>query len=214
MMRPALQRVAGIGFVLTVLAAEVLKGDSPSPTGPTEEVVAFFERRTAILAGAVAHMGALCLLALLLAAVMPTLMPEKSVAGRLARLGSPLLLVSLTLYVFLTAALAYGAAADAGPVTARALWEIRFVSETFLNVPIALVVGAVAVVSRDVTRTWYTVTSAVIALLSLVGGAALARNGFFAPDGGYSFLLFWLLPIWVVATAFVTSDSSDSPGPA
>ena len=57
-------------------------------------------------------------------------------------------------------------------------------------------------------------TSAVIALLSLVGGAALARNGFFAPDGGYSFLLFWLLPIWVVATAFVTSDSSDSPGQA
>lgn len=115
---------------------------SPSPTGPTEEVVAFFERRTEILAGAATHLGALCLLALLLAAVMPTLMPE----GRHAHL-----------------------------------------------------------VHRDVRRHRVALPRR---------RAALARSGFFAPDGGYSFLLFLLLPILVGATAFVTSDSSDSPGQA
>jgi hypothetical protein len=33
-------------------------------------------------------------------------------------------------------------------------------------------------------------------------GASLARDGFFAPDGGYGFILFWLLPLWVVVTAW------------
>lgn len=32
-----------------------------------------------------------------------------------------------------------------------------------------------------------------------MGGADLARNGFFALDGGYGFLLFWLLPLWVAS---------------
>jgi hypothetical protein len=39
----------------------------------------------------------------------------------------------------------------------------------------------------------------------LLGGATLARNGFLAPDGGYSFLLFWLFPIWVAVTSFVAT---------
>jgi hypothetical protein len=43
-----------------------------------------------------------------------------------------------------------------------------------------------------------------VAALFLVGGGALARNGFFAHDGGYGFILFWL-PAWVLATAFVVS---------
>jgi hypothetical protein len=41
--------------------------------------------------------------------------------------------------------------------------------------------------------------------LFLVGGGALARNGFFAPDGGYYFILFWLLPVWAMVTAVTAS---------
>jgi len=48
--------------------------------------------------------------------------------------------------------------------------------------------------------------SFVVALMFLVGGAALARHGFFAPDGGYGFILFWLLPAWVAVTAYVASS--------
>ena len=33
-----------------------------------------------------------------------------------------------------------------------------------------------------------------------MAGATLARHGFFAPDGGYGFIVFWLLPLWIAAT--------------
>jgi hypothetical protein len=209
-----LLRASGIAFVVVVLVAEVLKGDSPSPTGPEQEIAAFFgDHRSTILAGAYVHMLALFLLALVVVTVADRLMPDTIVSGRLARLGLVLVLVALTSYVFLTAALAFGAALDAGPAVGKALWEIRFVSETFVNFPVALLVGAAAVSAAGAVRPWYRWFSAVAAAAFLVGGATLARNGFFAPDGGFGFILFWLLPAWVVATAFVGSPPVGSVRP-
>jgi hypothetical protein len=51
----------------------------------------------------------------------------------------------------------------------------------------------------------YAWVSAVVAAAFLVGGASLARDGSFAPDGGYGFILFWLLPLWVAVTAWSPS---------
>jgi hypothetical protein len=120
-----------------------------------------------------------------------------------------LVLVSYTTYVFLTAALGFGAGTDAAPATTKALWEIRFVAETFISFPAALLVGAVAAGALQITLPrWYGWGSAVAAVAFLAGGATLARNGFFAPDGGYGFILFWLLPIWVAVTGFVTRRPS------
>ncbi|HXV02298.1 MAG TPA: hypothetical protein VFP24_01880 [Gaiellaceae bacterium] len=198
-------RVTGILFVVLILVSELLKGDSPSPTGPTEEITSFFdERRSSILAGAYVQMLALFLLALLFASLAPRLMSQELTSGRLARIGLVLVLAAYTGYAFWTAATAFGAALDAGPETAKALWEIRFVAETFVNLPVALFVGAVGI-AATVGRGWYRWASLAVAAAFLVGGAALARNGFFAPDGGYGFILFWLLPLWVVVTAFVAT---------
>ena len=58
-------RLLGAAFAVTILISEVLKGDSPSPTGPATEIVSIFtDRRTPILAGAYVQMLALFLLAL------------------------------------------------------------------------------------------------------------------------------------------------------
>jgi hypothetical protein len=144
-----LTRLTGIAFAVTILVSEVLKGDSPSPTGPPSEIVSFFaDHRSTILAGAYVQMLALFLLALLFATVSEHVMPADTGAGRLARLGLVLTLVAYTTYVFLTAALAFGAATDTTAETAKALWEIRFVSETFVNVPVALLIGSVAFAIR------------------------------------------------------------------
>jgi hypothetical protein len=202
---------------VTILISDVLKGDSPSPTGPSSEIVSFFaDHRSTILAGAYVQMLALFLLALLFATVSEDLMPAHRTAGRLARLGLVLTLVAYTTYIFLTAALAFGAATDTTPETAKSLWEIRFVSETFVNFPVALRIGSVSVaVSPSLVGPWYRWGSSVVAALFLLGGAALARNGFFAPDGGYGFVLFWLLPLWVAVTAFVvTPRRSSTPAAA
>ena len=215
-MNRRLTRLTGVAFVVTILVSEVLKGDSPSPTGPVSEIVSFFaDHRSTILAGAYVQMLALFLLALLFATLSEDVMPGSTIAGRLARLGLVLTLTAYTTYVVLTAALAFGAVTDATPETAKSLWEIRFVSETFVNFPVALLIGSVALAVRPgLTRPWYRWGSLATAALFLVGGAALARNGFFAPDGGYVIILFWLLPIWVAVTAFVATPRLVTPSPA
>jgi len=209
-------RLTGLAFAVTILVSEVLKGDSPSPTGPASEIVSFFaDHRSTILAGAYVQMLALFLLALLFATVAEDVMPESSIAGRLARLGLILTLTAYTTYVFLTAALAFGAATDATPETAKSLWEIRFVSETFVNFPVALLIGSVALAVRPgLTRPWYRWGSLATAAIFLAGGAALTRNGFFAPDGGYGIILFWLLPVWVAVTGFVATPRLVTSSPA
>ena len=157
----------------------------------------------------------LFLLALLFATVAEDVMPESSIAGRLARLGLILTLTAYTTYVFLTAALAFGAATDATPETAKSLWEIRFVSETFVYFPVALLIGSVAFAVRPgLTRPWYRWGSLATAAIFLAGGAALTRNGFFAPDGGYGIILFWLLPGWVAVTGFVATPRLVTSSPA
>jgi hypothetical protein len=69
----------------------------------------------------------------------------------------------------------------------------------FVAFPAALLIGASAWASR--ARRRYAWFSAVVAA-AFLGGGALARDGFFAPDGGYGFILFWLLLLWVVVTAW------------
>lgn len=212
-----LTRVTGLAFAVVILVSEVLKGDSPSPTGPADEIVSFFaDHRSTILAGAYVQMLALFLLALLFATLSDDVLPVDTVAGSLARLGLVLTLTAYTTYVLFTAALAFGAATDTTPETAKSLWEIRFVSETFINFPVALLIGSVAFAVRPgLARPWYPWGSLATAAMFLVGGAALARNGFFAPDGGYGFILFWLLPLWVAVTAFVaTPRHAALPSPA
>jgi hypothetical protein len=206
---------AGIGFLLLILVSEVLKSSSPSPTGSAGSIVAYLhDHRGGILAGAYVQMLSLFLLALVLLIAIERV----AVAGRrreaaLAAGAGLLLIVSYTTYVFLTAALAFGAGPDAAPTTAKALWEIRFVSETFIAFPAALLVGSVATAAWRMSTVprWYATGSALAAVAFLAGGATLARNGFFAPDGGYGFILFWLLPLWVAVTAFVVRQPAGEP---
>ena len=197
---------AGVGFVVVTLVSELLKGDSPSPTGSAATIVSYLaDHRSGILAGAYVQILGLLLLALVTLGAVERLWARHRREAVLAALGGVLLIGSYTTYVFLTAALGFGAGTDAEPATAKALWEIRFVAESFISFPAALLVGSVAagsVRARSFPR-WYAWGSAVAASGFLVGGATLARNGFFAPDGGYGFILFWLLPLWAAVTGFV-----------
>ena len=180
-------RLAGIGFAVLVLVSEVLKGDSPSPNAPAREIVDFLvDGRTGILAGAYVQMLALFLAAFAIVSV--TGRPD-SVANRLARLGLVLTLVAYTAYVFLTAASAYGAA-DLPAGTVKALWQVRFVSETFVAFPAALLIGASAWAS--LARRRYAWFSAVVAAAFLVGGASLVLSAVPAAAAGlalYALLL-------------------------
>ena len=124
-----LVRATEVSFVVAILVSELLKGDSPSPTGPEQAIATFFgDHRPTILASAYVHMLALFLFALLFAALANEFMSQTSLSGRLARLALVLVLVAFTTYVFLTSALAFGAALEAGPAVGKALWEMRFIA--------------------------------------------------------------------------------------
>jgi hypothetical protein len=201
-------RIAGVGVVVVILVSELLKGDSPSPTGPSATVASYLDdQRNGILSGAFVQMLGLFLLAIVLLYVIERCVRERQLrAAALATLGGVLVLVAYTQYVFLTAAAAFAAAgAEAG--TARALWAIRFVAETFIAFPAALLLGSVAAAAWRSTAfpRWYAWFCAVGAGAFLVGGGALAQSGAFAPDGDYGFLLFWLLPIWACVSGFVAA---------
>lgn len=214
---PGIWRAAGVGFVVVTLVSEILKGDSPSPTGPAATIVAYLaDNRSGILAGAYVQMLGLFLLALVaLAAVERLWLAGRRREAPLAALGGVLLLAAYTAYVFLTAALGFGAGTDAEPATAKALWEVRFVAETFIAFPAALLVGSVAAgsVRTSTFPRWYAWGSVLSAVAFLVGGAAVARNGLFAPDGGYGFILFWLLPVWVAVTGFAVTGGTARRSP-
>jgi hypothetical protein len=211
-MSDRLVRAAGVGFVVVTLVSELLKGDSASPSGAASVIVSYLdEHRNGILAGAYVQMLGLFLLAVVaLAAVERLALAGRRGAAAFAALGGVLLIVSYTTYFFLTAAAAFGAGADASPATAKSLWQARFVAETFIAFPAALLVGAVAAAAlrARLTPRWYAWGSSLAAVAFLAGGAALARHGFFAPDGGYGFILFWLLPLWVAVTGFVVRRSA------
>jgi hypothetical protein len=202
-------RFAGVALILVILTSELLKGDSPSPTGPSATVASYLdEHRTGILGGAFVQMLGLFLFAIVSLFVVERCVRERQLrAAALAALGAVLALVAYTQYVFLTAAAAFAAAgAEAG--TARALWAVRFVAETFIAFPAALLLGSVAAAALRSTAfpRWYGWFSAAGAVAFLVGGGALAQSGAFAPDGDYGFLLFWLLPIWACVSGFVAAQ--------
>jgi hypothetical protein len=204
----------GVAFVVVVLAGELLKGDSPSPSGSPTTISAYLEEhRSGILAGAYVQMLGLFLFALVMLVALERLLGEgRRRATVLAGLGAVLVLVSYSTYVFLTAAAAYGAGTDLGLETTKALWQVRFVAETFIAFPAALLVGAVAAAAlqtRSLPR-WYAWGSVAAAAAFLAGGAALRRYGAFAPDGGFGFLLFWLLPFWTAVTGFVVGDRRET----
>jgi hypothetical protein len=206
----------GVAFLLVILASEFLKGDSPSPSGPPTAVFAYLEEhRSGILAGAYVQMLGLFLFAVVMLLALERLLDEgRRRATVLAGLGVVLVLVSYSTYVLLTAAAAFGAGADLGPETTKALWQVRFVSETFIAFPAALLVGAfaaAALATRSLPR-WYAWASVAVAGTFLVGGATLRRYGTFAPDGDYGFVLFWLLPFWTAVTGFVVGDTREEAG--
>jgi hypothetical protein len=200
--------IAGIGFLLLTLLSELLKGDSPSTVDPPLRVATYLEEhRNGILGGAYVQMLglALFLIVVLVAIERIWLVGGRRVEAALAATGALLTIVAYTAYVFFTSALAFGAGPDLDLGTLESLWEVRFMAETFIAFPAALLLGAVGVAGLRMPglQTWYAPATIFAAFAFLVGAAAVARTGFFAPDGDYGFVLFWLLPLWTAVTGFV-----------
>jgi hypothetical protein len=197
----------GIAVVVLLFVGEVLAGDDPHPpaTDSGQHVTAFYAANHAgVLAGTYLHglalLGLLWFAATLAAAVRSS---GQDAMATLIASASAVTAGVVGLWLVITATLAFDANSGQDPGAAQLIYQLRYLAETFWSLPLAALTGATAigVLRGRVLPRWCGWFSAATALAFVVGGANLARSGFFAADGDYGFLLFWLLPLWLLATS-------------
>jgi hypothetical protein len=105
------------------------------------------------------------------------------------------------------AALAFDVAGVVDASTAKAIYDLSLIAFVWSAFPTAVLLGSTAVASLR-TRAlpaWYGWATAASAAWTLLGGAALARSGFFAPDetGAVTEIRYMLLLLWALVTAIL-----------
>ena len=211
----------GIAFVVLLFAGEVALGDTTHPPANAtgEKVVAFFEKYgKGSLIGAYIQAIAAMLLLWFVASVATALASwGQRTKAVLAALGGTVSVGVFLLYLSLSSALAFGAAStgglDAG--AAGTLYQARFMALVFYSFPVSVLVAATSVGALRIRHfpRWYGWFGIVVAAAFLIGGADVARSGFFAPDGDYGFILFWLFPLWLMLTSVVFMRRTGDPRP-
>jgi hypothetical protein len=209
----------GIVYVVLLFAGEGALGDATHPPANTsgEKLVAFFEEYgTGSLIGAYLQALAAMLLLWFVASVATALAlwGQRTTAVLVAAGGTVAVAVFL-LYLLLSATLAFGVASpgglDAG--AAEAVYQVRFIALTFYSFPISVLVTATSIAALQLRffPRWYGLFGMILAAAFLVGGATVAQSGFFAPDGDYGFILFWLFPLWLIVTSVLFMRRAGEP---
>ena len=118
------------------------------------------------------------------------------------------------------AALAFDIARVAGASTSKAIYDLSFMAFVWSAFPAAVLLGSTAVASLRTRAlpTWYGWATGAGAAWTLLGGAALAQNGFFTPDesGGVTNIRYMILLLWALVTAILLlrrgGDAVSPPG--
>jgi hypothetical protein len=112
-----------------------------------------------------------------------------------------------------------GGVADLGPRERRPGRDVKVLLGTAdfaFPIPLATLVGATSIAAwrSSLWPTWLSQFGIVGALWIVVGGAALMRNGFFSPHGGYRLVGFLLFFVWMLLAAIfmlVRPTEEESP---
>jgi hypothetical protein len=98
------------------------------------------------------------------------------------------------------AALAFGIAGSGDPNLTKACFEFAAMTLVLSNVLLALMSAAAACAPL---ASWFRWASGISAVVYLAGGAALARQGAFSPDGAVQFATYGLELLWTLAAAMI-----------
>jgi hypothetical protein len=96
---------------------------------------------------------------------------------------------------------------------------ISWACQVIISWPVAVFVGATAVASLRslVFPQWHAWAGGIASLAFLLGGTTWARDGFWAPDGGYGTITFIVFLVWLVVTSVLLvlrSEAAEAPVPA
>jgi hypothetical protein len=95
---------------------------------------------------------------------------------------------------------------QASPATVQLLSDGSLMAFTFVWIPIAVFVAATSMAGMrsSALPQWLWGSGAVYAVVAVIGSAGVfAHDGFFAPGGGLSFILFLAFAVWVLSLSLV-----------
>ena len=200
-------RAGGIGFVVFVILAFVVGGETPSVGDPVEEVVSYYDGDR----GQVLASSALFALALgfwiWFAGTLANNLRERG-EGRVAAtiVGAVATFAAIQLVgTALNAVLAYSVAGSGEPGVTKALFDLTWTLDVLAAVPSAVFFLAAALGLRRTAMVPGWLSWAAIGVAALFGLRITnwAADGFWSPTGGYLFVLIPLTLLWILVTSVI-----------
>lgn len=199
-----LAAAGGIVGVALFIVAGILYGSPPGVDEDAQSVADFFADSRSQVLTAIFLQGLGVLAILWFVAALVTAMREAG-ETRLATaaFGSFLLAFSIGGVAAITrASLAYSIA-DEGSDLILPLYHLTVVFDVFVNIlgaGLFLAVGG-ATLRTGLFQRWWGWLSIAAGLLLIVGGTAWARDGFWSPTGGVSYITFIAFLVWMLVTS-------------
>lgn len=205
-----------VGVVLFVIAG-IVYGSPPGVDDDAQSVASFFsDNRDSVLT--VTFLQGLGVLAILwfVAALVNTMREEGESRLAAAAFGSFLLAFSIGGVAALTRGTLAYSVADEGADLVLPLYHLSVVFDVFANLlgaGLFLAVGG-AVIRTGFLARWWGWVSVAAGLLLIIGSTAWARDGFWSPTGGVSFLTFGGFVVWVLVTSVLLTLRARRAGTA
>jgi hypothetical protein len=201
--------MAGIAFVVLFLVAVIafIPSGLPNSGDPASKVVSYFaDHRSALLVSAFLQaLSAVPFLAFL-AAVVGMLRRADGESGGWwlwTALGGAVGTAMVMMAVGLGAMLTYRAASGDGGL-ARALLDGNTIVFAMSGLPIAVFLfgASQGLTKAGLVGRWVAPLGEAVALLQIVGAAALAKgDGFFSPQGAYSYIAALAFMVWMLCVS-------------
>ena len=210
-----LAAAGGIAGVVLFIVAGVLYGSPPGVDDDAQSVASFFSDNRGQVLTAIFLQGLGVLAILWFVAALVTAMRDAG-ESRLAAAAFGAFLLAFSIggtAAIARATLAYSIA-DEGSDVVLPLYHVTVVFDVFVNILGAglFLAGGGAALRTGLFARWWAWLSVVAGLLLIVGATAWARDGFWSPTGGVSFICFIVFLVWTLVTSvLLTMKTREAP---
>jgi hypothetical protein len=196
----------GIVFAALFIAAFIVLGDSPKLGDSPEEIASFYvdDRGRVVTAGILFGLATIAAL-WFVAALATTLRNEGEVRLGATVIASGATMVGVSLMILgVNAAQVFGVAAT-DPDAASTLNSLAWACQVIVSWPVAALALATAVGAwrTAIFPPWLAYASIAGAVVLALGGTTWATDGFWAPDGAFSFITVIVFLLWAIVTSWV-----------
>lgn len=201
-----LSAASGMGFAVGFIAAFLVVGDIPKLGDSAQETAAWYsDNRGRALVGIVVFGVALMLFVWFVGTLANTLREAgEGRPGAVVIAAGGLIAAFASMQGIIVASLAQSLADTADPGVVKALGDIQWLIQTLVGFPATVFAAAsgIAILRSGILARWLGWASIAGAVVFAVSTTTFARDGFWAPDGGYNYYIAPIVFIaWVAATS-------------